>query len=225
MAETETLEHASQTIKTSDRTPAMNESSFAPAADLPFVIRFRDVLKRLSEREIYEFLSGNESVQLEINAEGDLIVMPPTNMNTGKGNFNLAGQFFVWVERDGTGEGFDSSSMFTMPNGAKRSPDFCWIRRDRWERLSEEEKNIFSPICPDFVVELRSPSDSLKHLQAKMEEYIENGARLGWLIDPLKRRVHVYRPNTAVEILDNPETISGETVLPGFELKLEKIWK
>lgn len=225
MAETETLEHASQTIQTSDQISAMNESSFAPASDLPFVIRFRDVLKRLSEQEIYEFLSGNESVQLEINAEGDLIVMPPTNMNIGNSNFHLTGQFGVWVESDGTGEGFDSSSMFTLPNGAKRSPDFCWIRGERWQRLSEDEKNKFSSICPDFVVELRSPSDSLKHLQAKMKEYIENGARLGWLIDPLKRRVHVYRPNTGVEILDNPETISGETILPGFELKLEKIWK
>ena len=182
------------------------------------VIHFSPILKNLSEREFYEFCMANKDLKIELTSTGDLIIMPPTGMKTGNRNFKLTGAFAAWVEKDGTGRGFDSSSLFTLPNGAKRSSDLCWIRNERWEALAEEDQEVFSHICPDFVVELRSPSDSLRHLQQKMEEYIANGAQLGWLIDPFERKVHVYRPQTNVEVLDDPETVSGEPLLPGFTL-------
>jgi Uma2 family endonuclease len=127
----------------------------------------------------------------------------------------------VWAEKDGTGVGFESNALFVLPNGAKRSPDVSWIKLDRWNRLSEEERESFPHICPDFVVELRSPSDSIKELKEKMEEYIENGALLGWLIDPLQKKVYVYRPNAEVKELDNPASISGDPLLKGFVLDLK----
>ncbi|PYR72303.1 MAG: hypothetical protein DMG20_00250, partial [Acidobacteria bacterium] len=131
----------------------------------------------------------------------------------------------AWVKSDGTGEGFDSSTGFILPNGAERSPDLAWIRLDRWNALSEEERKSFPPLCPDFVVELRSPSDSLRDLQAKMQEYIENGAQLGWLIDLEENGVYVYRPGAEVERLDNPVTVSGEPVLKNFILDIQQLWK
>jgi Uma2 family endonuclease len=115
--------------------------------------------------------------------------------------------------------------MFRLPNGAKRSPDLAWVRKERWEALSKEERRKFPPLCPDFVVELRSPSDSLQFLQSKMEEYIENGAQLGWLIDPFERKVHVYRPQSPVEVLEDPESVSGDPVLPGFTLDVRALWE
>lgn len=180
--------------------------------------------RKMSGDEFYDFCMLNRDLDLELTSEGDLIIMPPTGMKTGNRNFRLTGSFAVWARQDGTGLGFDSSSLFSLPNGAKRSPDLCWIRKERWEALTDKEQEKFSPICPDFVVELRSPSDSLKRLKKKMEEYVENGAQLGWLIDPLKKTVHVYRPQAAVEILDDPETISGEPLLPGFTLNVRALW-
>lgn len=180
--------------------------------------------KKMSADEFYDFCMLNRDLNLELTSEGDLIIMPPTGMKTGNRNFELTGSFALWTRQDGTGVGFDSSSLFSLPNGAKRSPDLCWIRKERWEALTKKEQEKFSPICPDFVVELRSPSDSLKRLQKKMEEYIENGAQLGWLIDPMKKTVYVYRPQAAVEILDNPDTISGEPLLPSFTLDVRALW-
>jgi Uma2 family endonuclease len=180
--------------------------------------------KKMSADEFYDFCMLNRDLNLELTSEGDLIIMPPTGLKTGNRNFKLTASFAAWVEKDGTGLGFDSSSLCSLPNGAKRSPDLCWIRKERWEALTEREQERFSPVCPDFVVELRSPSDSLKRLQKKMEEYIENGAQLGWLIDPLKKKVHVYRPRIAAEILDDPQTVSGEPVLPGFTLDVRMLW-
>ncbi len=143
---------------------------------------------------------------------------------TGIRNFSLIGLFFNWIEKDRSGVCFDSSTVFVLPNSAKRSPDLAWAKNDKWDALSDEEKEKFPPFCPDFVVELRSPSDSIKNLQTKMEEYIENGASLGWLIDPLQRKIYVYRPNAEPEILENPETVSGEPLLKEFVLKMKKIW-
>ncbi len=151
--------------------------------------------------------------------------MPPAGGKTGNRNAKLAVRFGLWAERDGTGLGFDSSSLFSLPNGAKRSPDLSWIKKERWEALSEKEQEKFSPICPDFVVELRSPSDSLKRLRKKMEEYGANGAQLGWLLDPSARKVYVYRPGAEVEVLDDPETVSGEPPLRGFTLDVRAIWE
>jgi Uma2 family endonuclease len=151
--------------------------------------------------------------------------MPPTEGETGHINFSLTGLFSNWVETDGTGVGFDSSTIFKLPNGAKRSPDVSWVKRERWEALSDEEREKFPPLCPDFVLGLRSRTDDVKTLQAKMEEYIENGALLGWLIDPRERKVYVYQPNTPVNILDQPNAVSGDPLLPGFVLPVSRFWK
>ena len=150
--------------------------------------------------------------------------MPPAGSKTGKRNFNLSGQLLVWVQRDGTGIGFDSSTGFTLPNGAVRSPDASWVRRETWDALSEDEQERFAPLCPDFVVELRSRWNTLKAQQEKMQEYLDNGAQLAWLIDPSNRRVYIYRNGEEVEALIDPETISGDPILSGFVLQLAELW-
>ncbi len=130
----------------------------------------------------------------------------------------------TWAEADGTGIACDSSTLFTLLNGAKRSPDASWVKRERWDALTKDQREGFAPICPDFVVELRSPTDSLSDLHDKMREYSDNGARLGWLIDPLDKRVHLYRPGLPVESLDDPMTLSGDPILPGFILPVRELW-
>lgn len=179
----------------------------------------------LTDERFLELCHDNSELRLEITAKGELIIMGPTASETGRRNANLVFQLCLWSRQEGTGECFDSSAGFTLPNGAKRSPDASWIRRERYEALTEEERERFAPICPDFVVELRSKTDRLAHLQAKMVEYIENGARLGWLLDPAARRVYIYLPGQEAEMLETPETIPGDpAVLPGFILQLREIW-
>ncbi len=190
----------------------------------PAILHFGRILQGVSDREFFEFCQLNKDWRIERTAEGDLIIMPPTGGETGRLNFALTGLFSAWVERDGAGFGFDSSTGFTLPNGAKRSPDLSWIRRGRWEKLNESQRGEFPPLCPDFVVELRSKADSVVALQTKMEEYIANGASLGWLIDPIEKKVYVYRPSAQMQRLDNPLTISGESVLRGFTLDMKKLW-
>ncbi|MDT5268937.1 MAG: hypothetical protein QOH49_1123 [Acidobacteriota bacterium] len=180
---------------------------------------------KMDADEFYEFCMRHEDLNLELSSEGDLIIVPPTGGKTGRRNSKLTVRFGLWAEKDGTGETFDSSSMFSLPNGAKRSPDLSWIKKERWEALSDKEQERFSPLCPDFVVELRSPSDSLKRLQKKMEEYVENGAQLGWLLDPSTRRVYVYRSGAEVEVLEDPEAVSGEPLLRGFTLDVRALWE
>jgi len=153
-----------------------------------------------------------------------VLVLSPAFSDTKNRNFNVAVQLGGWADRDGTGLGFDSNSDFTLPNGAMRSPDAAWIKLERWNALTEEQKASFAPICPDFLIELRSASDTLTNLQDKMQEYIANGALLGLLIDRKKRTVHVYRPNQQPEVLENPETVSGDPELPGFVMRMAKIW-
>lgn len=179
---------------------------------------------RMSDDEFIEFCVRNTDWRIEMTKEGDIIIMPPAYSETGRKNFNLTAEVAYWAKKDGTGIGFDSSTGFILPNTAKRSPDVSWISKKRWNALTDEQKDKFAQICPDFVIELRSDSDRLKVLREKMQEYIENGAQLGWLIDPQERKVYVYRPDTAVEILENPETVSGEPLLKDFELKLNEIW-
>ena len=174
--------------------------------------------------EFYEFCQANRNLRIERSANGEVIIMPPAFSDTGNRNFNLAVQIGVWAEQNGTGLGFDSSAGFTLPNGATRSPDAAWIRLERWNELTENEKASFAPICPDFVVELKSSSDTLSGLQAKMEEYMTNGALLGFLIDRQPRQVHVYRPGQEPKILENPDEVSGDPELPGFQLQMAKIW-
>lgn len=185
-------------------------------------IHFGPYLRQLSDEEFFEFCHLNRDLRIERTSEGDIIVMPPTGSGSGNKDFELTSQFGRWVEKDGTGKGFGSSTGFTLPNSAVRSPDLAWIRNERWDALSKEEQKVFAPICPDFVVELRSPTD--RYVQAKMQEYMENGAQLGWLIDPLERTVHVYTPKQKIEILKEPRIVSGDPLLPGFTLNLTAIW-
>jgi Uma2 family endonuclease len=182
------------------------------------------VIPRMDDDEFFEFCRRNEEWRIEQTSSGDLIIMPGTGGITGRRNMRLIVTAGNWAGEDGTGELFDSSTMFLLPNGARRSPDLSWVRRERWNALTEREQEKFPPVCPDFVVDLRSRTDWLPYLEAKLEEYIENGAQLGWLIDPLERRVYVYRPGAAVEVLENPKTVSGEPILRGFELSLAAIW-
>lgn len=198
--------------------------SVRSAETKPFILHFGPVLRKLSDDDFFEFCQANQEWRIERTSDGDIIIMPPTGSETGGRNFSLAGMFYAWVRTDGTGKGFDSSSGFTLPNGAERSPDLAWVRFPRWNALTERQRERFAPLCPDFVVELRSPSDSLTVLQAKMEEYIQNGAELGWLIDPFEKKVHVYRPHEQVECLDNPTTVSGEPLLKGFVLDVRELW-
>ena len=178
----------------------------------------------MTDDQLLQLCADNGELRIELTAEKELIIMPPANPTTSWKNGKLSMRIGLWAEQDGTGLCFDSSAGFTFPNGAMRSPDASWIARERWEALDEADQHKFSPIAPDFVAELRSPSDRLPTAQAKMAEYIENGVRLGWLIDPTQRRVYIYRPGQPVEIRENPETVSGEPVLPGFTLNLADIW-
>ncbi|HEV8202940.1 MAG TPA: Uma2 family endonuclease [Pyrinomonadaceae bacterium] len=178
----------------------------------------------ITPEQFEELCSEYRDLRLELTSTGELIVMPPTGSLTGKRTFNLTAQLALWFKEHGTGVCFATDSGFTLPNGAIRGPDAAWMKRERWDRLTKEGKERFAPICPDFVVELRSPSDSLRELDLKMFEYLENGALLGWLIDPSKRRVYVYRPNQETVVLDNPETVSADPLLPGFELNLTELW-
>ncbi|MGB3534390.1 MAG: Uma2 family endonuclease [Microcoleaceae cyanobacterium] len=176
--------------------------------------------------EQFEVLAAsNRKLRLERTSLGELIVNPPTGWETGKRNSRIFGELYIWWCNAGEpGDIFDSSTGFILPNGANRSPDACWVSQERWDALTEEQKGTFANICPDFVVELRSSSDTLKPLQAKMQEYIDNGAKLGWLIDPQNRTVEVYRVGVEVEVLSNPTELSGEEVLPGFVLNLRRVW-
>jgi Uma2 family endonuclease len=178
---------------------------------------------RVSSAGFWRLCAANRDLRLERTAQGVLIVMSPAGSQSGASNAELSGQLFVWAKADGTGLSFDSSTGFTLPNGAVRAPDASWIRRSRWEALAPEQMRKFAPICPDFVAELMSPSDDRPDVQAKMREYIEQGVRLGWLIDPEAGEVEIYRPSRPVETLDRPQTLSGEGVLPGFVLDLKGI--
>jgi Uma2 family endonuclease len=190
----------------------------------PLILHFGPILKKMTNHEFFTFCQLNPEWHMECTSTGDLIIMLPTGGWTGTRNFTLIGLFSRWVETDGTGLGFDSSTGFVLPNGAKRSPDLAWVIRARWEALTAEEQEEFPPLCPDFVVELRSRSDDLATLQAKMQEYMANGAQLGWLIDPQEKKVYIYRPNAEVSCLDNPLTISGEPLLPGLTLNVQQLW-
>jgi Uma2 family endonuclease len=182
-------------------------------------------IPRLNPEDFIELCQANQDLQLELTATGEVIIMPPTFPWTGKQNFGIIAQLGAWIERTGLGFGFDSSTGFTLPNRAVRSPDASWVSNERWEALSEsQQKEEFSPVSPDFVVELRSSSDSLKKLREKIQEYIDNGVRLGWLIDSTTKQVEIYRPGQEAEGLESPTSLSGEDVLPGFILNLSKVW-
>ncbi|MBV8884033.1 MAG: Uma2 family endonuclease [Chroococcidiopsidaceae cyanobacterium CP_BM_RX_35] len=182
-----------------------------------------DAIVQLTDDAFYALCRANPEIKFERTVKGELIVMPPTGGETGRRNIDLSMQLGIWSKQTQLGVAFDSSTMFQLPNGAYRSPDAAWIMLERWEALSLKEREVFPPICPDFVVELRSPSDSLKALQNKMQEYVDNGARLGWLLDPQEQLVEVYRRGQEKEVLSSPTNLSGEEVLPGFVLDLRGI--
>ena len=200
----------------------MSQLALPEEYHLPFKLNVHET--KLTEEQFVRLCQENPDVQLEMTAQGELVIMPPTGLETGRKNTKVTQRLANWSDADGTGVVCDSSTLFTLPNGAKRSPDGSWVRRERWEALSEEQRRGFGRLCPDFVVELRSPSDRLADLREKMQEYLDNGAHLGWLIDPLEKRVYVYRPDHPVEILDDPPMVSGDPVLPGFVLPVRELW-
>ena len=192
----------------------------------PIVLRL-DSLGELTDDVLQELSSLNDTLRLEKNADGDLEILPPTLPTSGNQNARITARIVLWADEDGTGVAFDADTGFTLPNGAVRAPDATWILKARLAELTQEQRQGFWRISPDFVIELRSSSDTLTGIQRKMAEYMENGVRLGWLIDPLGpgRRVYIYRPNAEVEILAGPESLSGEPELPGFTLDLKPIWE
>ena len=192
--------------------PAALELQMLPAIDM-------------SREQFFQFCQLNRDLRIERNAEGSITVMTPAGGETGARGLFLSAALYRWAEEDGTGVAFDSSTGFDLPNGAMRAPDAAWVLRSRLARLSSGEKQRFLPLCPDFVIELLSPSDSRAVARRKMEEYRANGARLGWLIDPARREVAIYRADGSLEERPEPDVVTGETVLPGFSLDLAAIWK
>jgi Uma2 family endonuclease len=178
----------------------------------------------LTDEQFFELCQLNRDLRIERTADGELLIMPPTGGNTGNRNLEIEGQLWLWDRQTKLGKAFNSSTGFKLPNGAERSPDAAWIKLERWEMVPQEQQEKFVPLCPDFVVELKSPTDSLTALQSKMEEYIQNGAQLGWLIDRKQRRVYVYRAQMAMQCLENPSVLDGESVLLGFVLDLSEVW-
>ncbi|MHC5615594.1 MAG: Uma2 family endonuclease [Nostoc sp.] len=190
----------------------------------PLVLQIPSSMQ-MTDEQFFEFCQVNRDLRIERNKFGELVIMPPTGSETGNREVNISGQLWVWSEQDGTGITFSSSTGFKLSTGAERSPDASWIKLERWNALSAEQQQKFAPICPDFVVELKSPSDNLQTLKEKMEEYMnEPGIELGWLIDRKQRKVYIYRPGLPEECLDNPATVRGELVLPGFILNMSKVW-
>jgi Uma2 family endonuclease len=184
---------------------------------------FENQRGKMTPDEFWEFCAKNRKLRAELTKDGDVIIMPPIGYESSEENVELVLQLAIWAKKDGTGKVTESNGAYILPNGATRAPDAAWIRKERLEQCSAEERKKFLPIAPDFVVELRSASDSLSEQQAKMEEWIENGVRLAWLIDTKTKRVHIYRPNNDVVILDSPSKVSTEDILPGFELDLTEI--
>ena len=202
------------------KNPAVDQS-----ATLPNRLALDIRALQMTGEQFFQLCSDNGDLRLELTAKKELIIRPLAGGTTSWRNSNLNADLVIWARQDGTGITFDSNAGFTLPNGAVRSPDASWILLSRWEALSSAEQDRFAPICPDFVIELLSPSDRLADLQDKLTEYMESGVRLGFLVDPQQRRVYVYRPGVSVEVLDEPATVSGDPVLPGFALNLTTIWQ
>ncbi|MBE9018735.1 hypothetical protein C7Y66_03635 [Chroococcidiopsis sp. CCALA 051] len=185
------------------------------------VILNLEPIVHLTQEQFYQLCMANRELNLELNAKGDLIIVPPVGGESGNQEADLITDLNNWNRQTKLGKVFSSSTIFRLPNGANRSPDAAWIRLERWEALTPEEREKFPPICPDFTIELRSRTDTLKPLQEKMQEYLANGLRLGWLINPQNNQVEIYRANQPVEVIFLPSVLSGEDILPGFELPLE----
>ncbi len=184
------------------------------------VILNLDPIVHLSDEQFYKLCMANGDVNLEQSAAGELIIVAPVGGESGNREAELITDLNIWNRQTKLGKVFSSSTIFRLPNGAKRSPDAAWVKLERWEALTAEEQKKFPPLTPDFVIELRSETDSLKTLQEKMQEYVENGLRLGWLINLQQQQVEIYRLGQPVEVVEIPALLSGEEVLPGFELQV-----
>lgn len=204
--------------------PQVSKPAWPGWAEYSIPVKINVQAVQLTDEQFARLCQENPELRLELTAQHELVITPPTGSKTGWRNSKLTQRLANWAETDGTGLVFDSSTGFRLPNGAKRSPDVSWLRRARWEALTEAQQNGFAPLCPDFVVELRSQQDRLATLQEKMQEYLATGAQLGWLIDPLEKRVHIYRSKQAVETRDDPASLDGEAVLPGFVLDVRELW-
>jgi Uma2 family endonuclease len=198
----------------------------APHPPKPLLLHVPDnIALTVTPDQFAALAAANRDLRLERTATGQLMVNPPTGSESGKRNLSISTQLGIWYEsNDQLGEAFDSSTGFELPNGAIRSPDASWVFKERWKALTPKQKEGFAPLCPDFVVELRSETDSLKNLRAKMQEYMDNGTQLGWLIDPQNKQVEIYRVGQAIEVLEQPSILSGESVLPGLMLSLNRVW-
>ena len=212
-------------FETMTQTLTMAQETTRVAEPEPFVIKFKP-LTYMDDDMIAEFSALNDCLRIERTAEGEIILMPPAFSDTSSRNADITIDLGIWARINGMGRHYESSAGFKLPNGALRSPDASWISNSRLDALTNEERSGFYSICPDFVIELRSTSDSLSMLQDKMREYMDNGAKLGWLIDPMSspKRVHIYRPQAEARIFDEPDEISGDPELPGFTLDLRRIW-
>ncbi|MBD2775721.1 Uma2 family endonuclease [Iningainema tapete] len=186
-------------------------------------LQFPPALK-FTDEEFEELVNFNKELRLELTEQGELVIMSPTGGETGNYNFELYIDLGIWNRQNRLGKAFDSSCGFKLPNGATRSPDAAWIKMERWEALTPEQRKKFLPLCPEFAVEIVSETDDVEDTRAKMREYLANGLQLGWLINPKEKQVEIYRPNQEVEILQSPKTLSGENVLPGFVLDLQSIF-
>ena len=212
-------------VKTAPPKPVRNATA-AHITIEPLAGRFGVSLpKAMSEDEFFDFCQVNEFLRIERTHEGEIIMMVPIGGESSNQNLRIAAKLDLWAATDGRGVVFDSSAGFVLPNGAMRAPDAAWVRRERLATLTAAQKRKFLPLCPDFVIEVRSPTDRIAKLREKMAEYLANGAQLGWLIEPDPRRVHVYSANGRIEILKNPQSVSGDPVLPGFTLDLQPIWE
>jgi Uma2 family endonuclease len=179
----------------------------------------------MTQDQFFDFCQQNRDIRFERTAEGDLIIMSPTGGEGGIQDLSVAAQLYIWTTQVGKGKALGPSGGFILPNGATRSPDAAWITSEQWAGVPPKQRKKFLPLCPFFLIEMRSPSDSLKELQDKMDEYIANGCRLGWLIDPEPRQVHVYRPGGPPQVLDKPQSVSGDPELPAFVLDLRPVWE
>lgn len=200
----------------------VSKRQHVPRHEFPVLVR---QLQALSDDQFYQFCRLNDELRIERTAQGDLLIMSPASFHTSHRNLRIASQLDQWAERDGTGLATESSGGFILPNSAVVAPDAAWIRRERLNAVPRERQERFLPLCPDFVIELLSPTDTLTRTQAKMREYLANGVRLGWLLDPFRRRVYVYRRGAdEPEVLNDPDAVDGGPVLPGFRLDLRRVW-
>ena len=178
----------------------------------------------LTPDQFYRLCSDNPELRLELTAQKEIVIMPPACSESGAWNFNVNAQLAEWIKKDGRGIGFDSSAGFTLPNAAVRAPDAAWVLREKWDALTKKQRLKFAPVVPNFVIEIRSQSETLRQQSSKMEEYMAAGVPLGWFLDPFDRKVYIYRRGEQPKVLENPESVSGDPELPGFVLDLAQVW-